>query len=447
MLSGAELSVFLILLVLTAGILLTNYLKKDPVSFWSPMTIVALVYSYYVIAGPIQAILNGETLFRAVEHRGFVLQAWGLCLVSQVAMLIGFNATRSGNRQRALKETKSTGVETIFGKRLFLIGFFFLLVIAGTGGLAAQINFMDAGYSAMEGYQGAFANYFYHGISFFITAACLLLISLLKNRQNLIWLVLVVLLALAIFTRQGFRYRHVLLGLSLVSTFYLYKGRKPNPVLLGSLAVVGITIMGIIGLTRAYNRGLQLQGIEGRSQEELFWAGFGESQVFLSTGLLYEQVPDVFEHIGFDPIIQSVTMPIPRVLWPGKPAGDYIEIYQGLYGEIVFGIGVAVLNVGEYYLAFGWAGVIIGSFLIGFFYGKLWNWFKRNRTDPVAIVLYSITASFLYIIISRGYLPQVAMLFVFTVGPAWYVWRVHTKRLERQARYAALRKKLDQVQA
>lgn len=446
MLSGAETLTFLLLLILVVGTLLLNYLKKDAISFWSPMTVVALVYSYYVIAGPIQAILNGETFFRFTEHREYVLQAWMLCLVSFGLILIGFNSGTSKIRRNiGFKKEVSTGVENVFGKRLFVLGFLFLLVIAGTGNLVRQVNFLDPGYGGMEGYQGAFTNYFYHGVSFFIPAACFLLVGVLNKKENVIWLIIVVVLALAIYTRQGFRWRHVIIGLSLASTYYLYKETKPNPVLLGSLVIVGITVMGIIGLTRSYNRGLQLAEIEGRSQQELFWEGFGESQIFLSTGLLYERVPEVFDYIGFDPVIQSITMPIPRILWREKPSGDYIEIYNSLYGEVNYGIGVAVLNVGEYYLAFGWVGVVIGSFLIGFFYGRFWDWFKNHRNDPIAIVFYSVGTAYLFMIISRGYLPQVVMLFFFTVGPAWYVWRVHQKRLRKAEHFERLKKRLQEV--
>jgi len=190
-------------------------------------------------------------------------------------------------------------------------------------------------------------------------------------------------------------------------------------------------ILGYIGITRQYGRGLDIEKMEESTGEEVMDSGFAEGYIFFTTGLLVGMVPEYFNYIYFDPVIQSITMPVPRALWKGKPSGDYIQIYNRLYGEERYGQGVAVLNFGEYYLAFGWIGVIIGGFLLGFIYKKLWLWYLNFRNNDYAIVLYTVSVSFIFVIISRGYLPQVTMTFFFCVGPAWLIWRNHYIQMRR----------------
>jgi biotin transporter BioY len=120
-------------------------------------------------------------------------------------------------------------------------------------------------------------------------------------------------------------------------------------------------------------------------------------------------------------------------LWPEKPSGDYIRIINNLYlVNNYLGIGAAVLNFGEYYLAFGWWGVFIGSFLLGWLARKLWNWYRSDRENPLVIITFVVANSFIYVVISRGYLPQVVMNFFFTVFPCfviYWLWKRKARRL------------------
>jgi hypothetical protein len=202
---------------------------------------------------------------------------------------------------------------------------------------------------------------------------------------------------------------------------------------LASVTVVFITLMGLIGLTRNYGRGLDLFKVEEKTNYELFIQGITESITFQTTGLLMDQVPEVYDYIGIDPIWQSIVFPIPRRLWPEKPSGDYIEIINRLYLiNNYLGIGAAVLNYGEMYLAFGWWGIIIGSLILGWIAKKLWLWYQVNRENPLAIVTLAVASSFFYVVISRGYLPQVVMNFFFTVGPCLVIiWWVNRKAKRR----------------
>ena len=57
------------------------------------------------------------------------------------------------------------------------------------------------------------------------------------------------------------------------------------------------------------------------------------------------------------------------------------------------------------------------SLLLGVTLRSLYEWFLLNRYDLSAQVVYICSACFLYVVISRGYLPQVAALLSYTVIP------------------------------
>jgi hypothetical protein len=79
---------------------------------------------------------------------------------------------------------------------------------------------------------------------------------------------------------------------------------------------------------------------------------------------------------------------------------------------------------------FGFAGLVIGCVLLGLLLKLVWRWFLRHRENPLAVVVYAVFFSYIYVIISRGYLPQVVMLFMFTVFPLYYIFRRHYSKLQ-----------------
>lgn len=428
-LNASESAYFFAILILLILILLKNYLHKDPAYIWAPTTIFAIVIGYYAIAGPVVFISNDLLIFRLTDHKPFLLPAWKITLVAILSFLVGYGITKTAKSDYFTKAVLSKALA--LNKKLTYVPFIALLIVAGTGGLLVQLYFLETGGNPNQGYGGSFKSYLLHSIDFFIPILALFLVGVLNKKQR--WWVFFILFAfaIAIFSAQGFRWRLVVLFLSLLMVFYLTRKRKVNVflILLGSL--VGISIFGLIGLTRQYGSGLNLQGTEKYEREDFFVAGFHETSTFFDTGMLIEKVPEKFENIGWDPLVQAILFPIPRVLWSNKPSGDYIRIYERLYGEGDLGKGVAVLSYGEYYLAFGWSGVIVGYFLLGWAYKRLWNWFLLNRDNGVAVVLYSVGVCFMYVVISRGYLPQVIMLFAFTVGPAIWLYKKSKVRMRK----------------
>ena len=415
----------LLIIAICSMILMNNVFSRRYFDFWSPLTMISLTYLYYAVAGPLLAISNDDTVVRFVNHRPFFEVAWLGTLLSLGGIVVGFNLQKSKLPGGRIIETPPLQIKK-WAKLFFIYGFLGIIVAFGTSGIT-NINFIG-GSEALERNQtaGSFANYFLFMMNFLIISATLLIIALKKKEVTMIWLVAVVAYAIAIYTSLGFRYRLVLLIWSMMGAYYLYIRKKPNLVLLGSFGIVFIIVMGIIGLTRTYFGGLRgLDKIDDKSNQELFESGFSEAQIFMTTGLMLTNVPDKVDNIGFQPIIEAIAMPIPRIIWPSKPSGESLQnifaIYEVETGISDVGAGAAIMNFGENYLMFGWVGVFVGAVLLGWLSKKFWNYFLDNHNNVLYIAFYAIFNSFLYVIISRGYLPQVVMNFFFTVYPLMWV--------------------------
>ena len=397
---------------------------------WSPLSVLSVIYFYYLVLGPAQAVASGDTSERFVDMRPFYASALLGGFISLVCICLGFIS----NRKRGKKMESIPNQDQwlgYYGKWIVLAGLV-LFSISTRGNIAQLINPLDAQGVAGSG-GGTFANYFNLSVNFWIVGVTLLFIYFLRTKKGLLWFAIFFVLALGIYTTLGFRYRIILLLGSVVGAYYLTKRIRLSALVATAGVFLLITMMGIINITRSYNRGLDLGRLDNGDSRSFFQSGLTESLIFQTTGAVIELVPEEYDYVGFEPIVSTLLFPIPRAIYPQKNSARYLfDFLDRLFGP--YGQGAAMMSFGEYYMAFGWLGLIVGSFLIGWFSRKLWNWFLANQRNPFVIAAYVCSVMYLYVVISRGYLPQVTMLFFFSVFPAYAVVYLVKKKIPRRRR-------------
>lgn len=425
LISAQESLYVILLLALILAVLIANVFSSKYHKLWSPLTVVALTYLYYTVAGPVLSIYLDDTYVRLLDHRPFFLNSWKGALLSFIFIIIGYVIIGKIKIER--QEINFNLDLKKFGLRLYAIGFAGVILAFGFSSISS-INFLSGDHLEQTAIGGGFSNYFLFMMNLFIPACCIFLVkSIQKNKYS--WLFIVsVLYPVALYITLGFRYRVILLVLSLLTTYHLYLMKRPNFLALSLFSVLIITFMGIIGSTRTYFSGLKnLDRIENKSFGDLFVSGFSEAQTFQSTGLLIQNVPTAHDFMGLQAIYETIAMPIPRQFWPGKPSGESLDAMYSIYeyevGSGDVSTGAAILNYGENYLAFGWLGVIMGAFILGLLLRYSWNWFLNRKDNALAIVYIAVLNSFIYVVISRGYLPQVVINFFFTVFPVYLLYK------------------------
>ncbi len=401
-----------LLIILIVTQLWTGLKSREKTLLWSPLTVISLTYIYYGIIGPLLALNTPEgTIVKTIEHRPYLETAWKGASISLLFIFIGYYFSN-------LKSFKffpilnSDQVLIKKSQKVFFLAFTLLLISAGFG-VFTKINFLDSGVSS--GYSGSLSGYLMQSVIFFIAPVLLMLKPFLSQQKKwLFWFYVII--AVSIFINEAFRYRLVVLLLSVSLAYHIYLDKIINLKLALTVIIPFLMLMGILEVARTYGKGIDLERASQYSSGEFVSKSFNESAVFLATGYMIENYTNDFEHSKFSLITNTLAMPIPRQLWSSKPAGEYLltplDKYYGRYGK-----GQAILNYGEYYMAWGWWGIVIFSFVIGVFCKFLVNWIRIRQDNYLAIVMYSFVSAMMYVLISRGYLAQYVTLVIFALIP------------------------------
>jgi len=418
MLTADEILLLLILSIGVIGIPLRFFFKKEYYLLWSPICMVCLVFFYYAILGPLYALSKGEISIRTYDLRNYYSSAMIGCIVAFYSLLLGYLVKR---RSRAKwfdpyykisdKKLRNVGIGIII-LSLFLFGIF------SGGNIVSRINFLDLTQGASN-LGGSFSNYLMLSINFMVVGV-ILLFYYYYRRKGLLLFLFAFSLVLSLFINEAFRYRLVILILSIFTAYHLYIKKKPRLVLVLSIVVPFLLLMGAMEIARQYGRGIDITKVKDKDYTEIAEQSFNETDVFWATGYFMSNVLDAYDYTYFDFIVNAVAAPIPRRLWPTKPDGSYIlKVNDELFGT--YGKGQAFLFFSEYYLSFGWIGVIVICFLWGYFFKSVWLWFLKYKEHPLAITSISVFNAYIYVIISRNYLNQHITLFFFTVYPAFII--------------------------
>lgn len=109
------------------------------------------------------------------------------------------------------------------------------------------------------------------------------------------------------------------------------------------------------------------------------------------------QILDVFpteeDFVGFRLLAYVIVRPIPRVLWPGKPVDAGFDLAKHL-GEP--GVSLSLTAVGEWYMSFGWAGIVVGGVLMGLL-ARNWSQLLDLAPRTTTLALYGMGAMAIFL--------------------------------------------------
>ena len=108
---------------------------------------------------------------------------------------------------------------------------------------------------------------------------------------------------------------------------------------------------------------------------------------FLRLAQLIRFFPDVVEYVLYKPLLHALTLPIPRVFWPGKPTGPGFDLPLLLGGYKDTSLSVSI--IGELYVSFGVLAVLGGGWIMGRLAG-MWNKILQLPTGTGRPLLYGL---------------------------------------------------------
>tara|TARA_B100001939_G_scaffold281377_1_gene250234 strand:- start:155 stop:850 length:696 start_codon:yes stop_codon:yes gene_type:complete len=210
--------------------------------------------------------------------------------------------------------------------------------------------------------------------------------------------------------------------------WFFYCKRRPKLVVILLFMTLFVGLSGAISIARGNLRGFALEKVAAYNPAEIFVASFEEAGVFFTTSAVIESFPSRYSFIGLKPLLTAVSQPIPRSLWSSKPSGAYAKDIPDRIYNVGYKTQAVFLCYGEYYIMFGWPSLIMISLFLGAALRCLWTWFLWRQYEPLAQCVYLLNASYLYVVISRGYLSQVIMLYCTIVLPLVIVYSLLSRR-------------------
>jgi hypothetical protein len=411
--------------------------SRDPLAWFQPHLFLIAFLAYYLIGGPLDRLLQGDWSDRGRDFRYAVPYALAGGAVFYGAVSLGYHQLRGCKPLRRFTPRFSDQRAQRFGQRLCCLGLG-AYVLGNGPRVIAQLNPFTARSTVLEvagGFDlGVLANYTNNALNLLIPGILLLQVAWISQRRRPWSLLLWTLVAVGLFTTLGFRYRIVTLVVPMGILWFLVRNRRPSLALL-SLGALGLFLLaGVIGLSRAYGLGLDLRALEGLSFGEIFNAGFHETHVFLITGAVIENTPRTYDFVGLQPLISTLLIPIPRAFLPEKATAEYVfNAVQYLFpvGREYYATGAAFMGYAEYYLMAGWLSLAAMGVALGWLLRCLWNWFSPRRNEILAQVTYVCACGYLYVVVSRGYLPQVVTLFAFGVAPLFVLYYWQARPMQR----------------
>jgi len=399
--------------------LIYGYTKLSTDELLSPLVFIELVLLYYTVISPLLLISNGDTSYGYKDMSPYISLSWCGCFVFYISLMAGYRVTIYPYFSRIFSQDT---YEEINLRKVFNIGI--LLVVSGlilymiNGGYSLRQLVFGGISESLELANGSMSGYGKQMINFCIPGCGLMLIAFLKGEKNtysMILLIIAVFLSFSSFIIAGFRYRIIYLLVTFFSIYYIHKQKRPNVALWAGAFVFLILLMGIIGATRNYQKGLDTSRLKGQTNGELMQKGMNDTRIFYATGALMNDVSSNSNYTYLTPIYTAVCMPIPRSVFKEKPDATYlVDMNKRIWGTADYGI--AFMCYGEAFYAFGWLGIVLCGLFLGIFSRYVYSMYQTNEKSVSALLLLATYNGFTYVVLSRGYFAQQVTIFFLVIA-------------------------------
>lgn len=385
--------------------------SKDKSYVFCPIVFFGIYYLYYIIYPFFFS--NNQIYQYSNSSYDSPIMLLVACIVNYSSILFSFKFSHP---------SQLSNVNSLFDNININKCAFFLLFLGFSG--YAIFNGLNLSIVRVQNelYDAA-ANRFNHSSSYitglialFPTAACLFYVS----KKNY-WLAITTFISFATGIIGGSRYRLVLFVIPLFVFYHLYPKLKTiNFRLFIPLSLAFVVLMGIIEKTRNYGSGLDLTKLSNMTTGQMLNTKASESAFVYSFSLKVMNYYEQKDLMPYDVFGTAFFMPIPRALFPNKPDAQYLrDANMNVLGTEDY--GAAYLNVVEWYLALGWVGVVINGLILGWLSKLFWNNYMKNRNSVGSILFLGLFNGVCYILISRGYLAQELVAFVYYIPMTYFV--------------------------
>lgn len=440
--SNSDPLILLLAVALLVGLIVLPVAIKwfqGSLTIFEPVTVLATGFLLYFVVGPVFQLLTHQTEalgrdFQPVYLIGFLgVGASVLCMWLGYSLPMGRHAggwiasrlcvgSPGDGAPMQRHFMGKSGWTLVIGGSLGLV----LALVLGSGSLRSVFLpgvLSPSSPAAAEDPNGLELNYLFSMIEWFISGYLFLMCA---RAFRLRWIAFALLAyILMIYVSLGVSFRIVLFLLAIVTLRYLSGSSRAQPVAVW--LILGPVILLAVGYVHAARGFFNSGGTSGSatpSTAAVLEASWGDTGIFQAYAAVLAAVPVKVSYAGLAPVEYVFVQPIPRVLWPAKPPPRHLQkIAEAIGTPAAPTAGAFVPNFGEYYLAFGWLGVVGGMMAFGVAARMLWEFWVASDGDRFALVIYACSLPFLLQVVSRGYSAQIVQEWFFIIFPAVFVAR------------------------
>lgn len=256
----------------------------------------------------------------------------------------------------------------------------------------------------------------------------LMLLFLYQDKGFKKWVALVLYLIITI--SAGFRYLPLCFLLSLLTAIYLKRGKRPSLLLVGFAIFAVFIFVGVVGLLRGNFKDGSSFDLSKINMESISAAFRYNSDIFFPFYCMVGKVRDGLMSLHYGRgVLYVFIYVIPRFLWPGKPTSLGMTAFEAMWGDSLG--GAAYPANAEFYYEFGFGGMLLCMFLVGFFLERKFKRTLRLTNNYIEIIEYAVLYGYLIQFVNRGYFAGWVFDILFFMMPLWitkYVYRNYGDR-------------------
>ena len=128
-----------------------------------------------------------------------------------------------------------------------------------------------------------------------------------------------------------------------------------------NIVVVGVAMIGLAWASQ-FLLNIRSGGIEQFMSRGSEYDYLHVDDNFLRLAQIIDIVPRDHPYVGWGQVYYAVVRPIPRVFWPNKPVDSGFDLSRAVGMK---GISLSSSIIGEWWISWGWAAVVVGGWLYG----------------------------------------------------------------------------------
>lgn len=412
---------FYILVILLATVLVIGFgvgAKRGGLIRHLPYFLSLFVLSVYGLITPFFFYTSGFSYIIGTDISNYYGAGLAFNLIAVLSFIIGYWLLAERKDQWESKELGNYHRPEHYITILFVLFFSISMINLALGGInLAQVLVGDA----VVGLGARGATYFLQNFTDSLISVIILAYIFDMPKKKL---ALIIFLSFFLFTLLGFRYRIILSMIGMLFV-YLYKNKVSLKLFVSSLALGLIFFYAIMFSTVNRHKLVNKQYGELVTNPiefdySIFFdqtrGGLADMAIYRhydipGRGAQHDHGVTMFGYV-FIRMIPRAIMPDKDKFYPPPQLATTIAAYDAWWGKFS---GEATLNIAAFYIAFGWLGVVLGSFFWGLFLKRYGNSIRKG--DPLKIASYIIVSLVTFQWITRGYMPQIIDNLAYMIVP------------------------------